>query len=147
MITRFALRDSPSAGSDREAVNLGKDICLDKIIEGRTCTRVSQYAVKCFILSLRFLVTQGLWWDLRPVKERNHCLSRIEQRSSFTGMIGLDVNEIFESACSQNSEWAIEFRLSTHGISRASSSETVVLLARFPRWWQEMWSLSSIMMT
>lgn len=37
MITRFALRDSPSATSDREAVNLGDDMCFASM-EGRTCT-------------------------------------------------------------------------------------------------------------
>lgn len=46
-ITRFALRDSPSAVSDRETVNLGTDICLVNVIviEDWTCTCVERAVI------------------------------------------------------------------------------------------------------
>lgn len=42
MIMRFALRDSPSAASDKETVNLGVDICFVEVIEDWTRTCMSQ---------------------------------------------------------------------------------------------------------
>lgn len=44
-ITRFVLRDSPSTASDNDTVNLGRGICLVKVIREWTCGCGSERAV------------------------------------------------------------------------------------------------------
>lgn len=50
-ITRFAQRDSPSEASDKEAVNLGTDICLVKIMKDGPVS-----VLECPVISLEFLI-------------------------------------------------------------------------------------------